>query len=183
MTTDIFNNYDVSKAYDYQEKFLKEMAKENGENPDEVTEEEIWERVGEEEREAWRLNVEENLMDFFSGKTVLMKGTVERWNGKGEGGEIGDFEKLLHDFLKDCDYVHIYDEDGHLFISASHHDGTNEAEVRILTEKGIELYEDWENCEGPFKNLSEREIHEKIMSSSSLSILPEYELWEENRGA
>ena len=183
MTMDIFNNYDVTAAYDCAKEFLMEMAEENEENPEEVTEKEIWEEVGEEEREAWELNVKENLMDFFYGKTVLLKGTVERWDGKGEGGKIGDFENLLQEFLKDCDYIRIWDKDDHLFVRGSHHDGTVEAEVRILTEKGIEIYEAWENYEGPFNDLSERELHEKIMNNNFLSVLPEYELWEENRGA
>ena len=49
MTMDIFNNYDVTAAYDCAKKFLLEMAEENEENPEEVTEKEIWEEVGEEE--------------------------------------------------------------------------------------------------------------------------------------
>lgn len=183
MTMDIFNNYDVTAAYDCAKEFLLEMSEENGEDPEGLTEEEIWEEVGEEERKIWELNVKENLMDFFFGKTVLVKGTVERWNGKGEGGEIGDFEDLLQGFLKDCDYIRIWDKDGHLFVRGSHHDGTVEAEVLILTEKGIEAYEDWENYEGPDSELDEREFHEKLVSDKTLAGIPDYAAWEGNRAA
>lgn len=182
MITDVFTNYGTNNVYNYAKEFLMKTKKENGKDPNEVTEEEIWEKVGKEEKEAWEVYVKENLINFFSGKTVIMKAAIERWNGKCKGAKIGDFGKLLQDFLKDCDYVHIYDKDGHLFINTSHNDGTNEAEVRILTEKGIELYKEWWYCKGPFNNLSEREIHQKIMRNNSYSVLPKYELWEENFG-
>lgn len=183
MTMDIFNNYDVTAAYDCAKEFLLEMAEENGEDTEGVTEGRIWEEVGEIEQEAWETNVKENLMDFFSGKTVLMKGTVKRWDGSWAGGKIGDFEDLLQGFLKDCDYIRIWDKDGHLFVRGSHHDGTVETEVLILTEKGIEAFEDWVNYEGPDSELGEREFHEKLVNDKTLAGIPGYAAREENRAA
>ena len=170
---DIFNNCDIEAAYDEAKDFLTDMAIENGESPDDVTEAAVWDQVREMEAEAWETDVE-SLIDFLSDKTVILQGTIGRWNGKGEGGKIGDFENLLQEFLKDCDYVRIYDDKGHLYISASHHDGTNSAEVRVLTEKGMELYDDWQEDEGPFRSLSEREIHTKIMNSDEFSEVPKF---------
>lgn len=171
--TDIFNNYDVDVAYEDAKDFLTDMAIENGESPDDVTEAEIWDRVREMEAEAWETDVE-SLIDFLSDKTVIFQGTIGRWNGTFPGGKIGDFEDLLQEFLKDCDFVRIWDKDSHLFVRGSHHDGTIEAEVRILTEKGIEIYEDWKNYEGPFNDLSEQELHTKIMNNDELSEIPKF---------
>lgn len=81
---------------------------------------------------------------------------------------------MLYEFIKDCDYIHIYDDKGHLYISATHHDGTNSVEVKILTEKGVELYDEWENDEGVFSNLSEMEIHTKIMNDNKFSEIPNF---------
>lgn len=171
---DIFNNYDVTLAYDTAKAFLTDMAAENGENPDDVTEQAIWDEVNEKEKITWEDDIEDGLIDFLSDKTVIFQSTIGRWDGAFPGGKIGDFDTLLYDFIKDCDYIHIYDDKGHLYISASHHDGTNSAEVKTLTEKGAELYEDWQDDEGPFSNLSEMEIHTKIMNSDEFSEIPKF---------
>ena len=172
--TDIFNNYDVALAYDEVKDFLTDMAAENGENPDDVTEQEVWDEVYEEEQIAWDEDVKNGLIAFLSDKTVIFQSTIGRWDGAFPGGKIGDFDTLLYDFIKDCDYIHIYDDKGHLYISAAHHDGTSSAEVKFLTEKGAELYDDWQEDEGPFRSLSEREIHAKIMNSDEFSEIPKF---------
>nr|DAQ41317.1 MAG TPA: hypothetical protein [Caudoviricetes sp.] len=171
---DIFNNYDFDVAYDSAKEFLTEQAIENGESPDDVTDSDVWDEVNETEQIAWDEDVQNGLIDFLSDKTVIFQGTIGRWNGNFPGGEIGDFDTLLYEFIKDCDYIHIYDDKGHLYISATHHDGTNSVEVKILTEKGVELYDEWENDEGVFSNLSEMEIHTKIMNDNKFSEIPNF---------
>lgn len=58
----------------------------------------------------WDEDVQNGLIDFLSDKTVIFQGTIGRWNGNFPGGEIGDFDTLLYEFIKDCDYIHIYDD-------------------------------------------------------------------------
>ena len=114
------------------------------------------------------------LLNFFGTKNkVLFAGSVGRWNGNFGGGDIGEFEDLYYKALKDCDYVKVYDNNGHLYITGSHHDGTNSFEVKVLTDKGEEYYENWNyGYSSRLDNLSEQEILKNIYERYSR--LPNY---------
>lgn len=43
---------------------------------------------------------------------------------------------MFYKAMTDCDYFRIYDENGHMYLTCSHHDGTNHFEIKIVTEKG-----------------------------------------------
>lgn len=135
----IFDNYSPWETYPDEE--VKEMLLESGNyTEDEITESDIWERRNW-EMKGWWDNEKEMLTNFFDGKTVMMFGGVGRWNGISKGFSVGDFWKLYNDIMKDCDYVKLYDENGHFYITCSHHDGTNCVEIRIVTDKGIDYLE------------------------------------------
>ena len=166
--TTIFDNSDVDLYYDTAKEFLIEEGWDEDDIPDDV----IWDEVGDEEARAWDDAVKYGLIPFLKGKTVLMTGKVQRWDGTCAGGRIGAFEDLFYAFTKDCDYVRITDEDGRLYIEAMHHDGTDSMEVRILTPHAKALYDDWEYDEGPFHALSERQLHSLFHDDSAYSKPP-----------
>ena len=129
----IYSNYDSN----FTDEDLKETAYINewiteGEEP---TDDQLY---------SWRILAEEdywadesvNLTEFFKGKTIMIFGSVGRWNGVSRGYDFGDFWRMFYDFTKDCDYWKIYDENGHFHIVCSHHDGTNHFEIRELNENG-----------------------------------------------
>ena len=151
--TTIFDNSDVTQAYEDAKEFLLEEG---------------WD----EEARAWDDDVKYGLIPFLKGKTVLMTGAIQRWNGTYAGGRIGAFEDLFYALTGDCDYVRITDEDGRLYIEATHHDGTDSMEVRILTPHAKALYDDWEYDEGPFHALSERQLHSLFHDDSAYSTPP-----------
>ena len=97
----------------------------------------------------------------------LMCGDVGTWHGNFDGGcYINKFDDL-YKFWNDCDYIKVWDEGGHLYIKASHHDGNNYAELKELTCKGSEYarehYYD-----------SDQEVHEKLWNSTYYTRLPHY---------
>ena len=97
----------------------------------------------------------------------LLCGTSGRWDGTYSGGcYVKNFDDL-YKFWKDCDYIKVWDENGHLYFMASHHDGTNYAELKELTDKGHEYMNNhiWE---------SDREVHEKLFNSNFYTKLPHY---------
>ena len=166
----IFDNYDVSANYDY----ALENIIENGRytTAEEVPESEIWGEVA--FMEQINFEDEEAMMkDFFDGKMLLVCGSVGRWNGNFSAGKVIEYSELWKCWA-DCDYISIYDENGHFFIKASHHDGTNVFEVKVLTEKGAELFERWDYSWDIWENLSEREVHEKLWGNSKYTHIPHY---------
>lgn len=124
----IFNNYDI-------ESYL-EVAKENLiDNDEEITENNLYQEAAYIEQDDFETAMDE-LKGFFKNSPVLCIGTTERWYGKKTGcSPFDNFEHMWDAMTKDCEYFHIYDENGHLYIQCSHHDGTNLYEIKKLLPK------------------------------------------------
>ena len=177
MKNTIFNNYDVTAAYNFARDDLWEMREGRGENwdsIDDIPEREIWEEVNFLEQINWE-DAEAEMRDFFEGKTLLIRGTFGSWRGDLPSGKVIAYSELWKAWA-DCDYVEIYDEGGHFFIRASHHDGTNSYEVKILTEKGAEMWGNWENYYGNSRwdGLSEREVHDRLWKNAQYTHIPHF---------
>lgn len=102
-----------------------------------------------------------------SNTGFILCGTCGRWNGRYNGGcFVNNFDDL-YKFWKDCDYIKVYDENGHLYMKATHHDGTNYAELKELTNKGVEykVKHYWD---------SDEETHNVIFNNNFYSKLPHY---------
>ena len=63
------------------------------------------------------------------------------------------------DYLDNPDDVEIYDENGHLFIRTTHHDGSNLFEVKALTDAGLNAVEAFTEGRGRWYDLSKKELH------------------------
>lgn len=116
----------------------------------------------------------EMIKSFFEDKQLLVCGSCGLWYGRVDGGKVITVDNLS-DLWNDCGmcYIHLYDENGHFFVEVAHHDGTNCFEVKVLTEKGYEIYSDWE-YDYRYSELSEREIHEKLWNDSHYTHIPHY---------
>ena len=143
----IFDNYDPEEAY--PDKKIKEMLLEcDGYTEEEIYASDIQERRNWEMESWWDIE-QENITNFFKGKTIMISGSIGRWDGTRQGFNIGEFWHLFCEYTKDCGYWKLYDENGHFYITCSHHDGTNCYEVREITEKGEKYLDrcdcDWRN--------------------------------------
>ena len=161
----IYNNYNLWEDY---EEDAREMLEERGNSN--LSENDIWDEINFIDEVNWE-NEKENLEDFFSEGTWILRGCVGRWDGNYQAGTIfTDFMEMFYKATRDCDYVHIYDENGHLYLRCSHHDGTNLYEIKKLTDKGIEYLENWEYNWDDKRN--ERYVHDQIMKR--YSVLPQF---------
>ena len=162
----IYNNYDLWG--DYEEDAREYFESTYGEQP---TEEELWNVIYSFDEDYWS-EIKNKLKEFFSEGTYILRGVVGRWNGAFEAGTVfTGFMEMFSKAAKDCDYVHIYDENGHLYLQCSHHDGTNLYEIKKLTEKGEQYLENWEYS-GWGDKRSERYVHDQIMKR--YSVLPHF---------
>jgi len=126
------------------------------------------------------------LADFFdghgnsknetAGNPIIAYGSIGRWDGVSTGfTAFKNLNAVLYGIdspFKDCEIDKIWDEDGHLHIEGSHHDGSVSVELRQLTEEGIEAL--W-----TLENSNDDRDCEKAMSllrsaDSSLALLPRY---------
>lgn len=153
----LFDNYDG--YYD----LAKESLTEDDER--EITDEVIWEYanlLSETEWEDFKINFE----SFMNGDTFILQGAIGRWDGIHRGGFTFNSFNELSKAWEDCAYIKVYDENGHLYIDCSHHDGTNHYEIKQLNDKGEDYlnnhyYDD------------EREVHDKLMKAP-YSVLPRF---------
>lgn len=152
----IFQNYDLE---DYENEY-KEMFNEEDED---FSESAMWDWV----YEMASIDFDEALttLDNFFDNEVIAFGNVGRWDGVYSGGNVfSDFKKALYAMIEDCDYVKIYDENGHLFVHCTHHDGSCTFEVKELTKKGEEYYDRWEYS---YDNRTKEDCHKQLIKRYS----------------
>ena len=155
----IFDNYDLWEQYPDDD--LKEMAVECEwvDEDDEITDEMLNDWRYEQSEFDWD-NAKYELTKFFEGKTVGYFGSVGLWHGVYKAGQIGEFWKLFNEAIEDCWYWKFYDENGHMYLTCSHHDGTCHFEIKEVTDKGTEYLNRWEYNYDDKR--SEQAVHNQI---------------------
>jgi len=164
----IYSNYNLDEMYADARQYLIDEC-ECAEPSDDA----VWDEIMNEDALNWDCEKYE-LNKFFKDKYCIFVGTVGRWDGTYEGGKIGKFWDLFYSALTDCHYFELYDEDGHLFLHGSHHDGDVSFEIKILTDKGYNFSENWSYSYDKKYDYSLQEMHNKIMNCSFLSRLPHF---------
>ena len=141
----IYNNYDLCETY--PDKEIKEyFMEESGYEEDEITDEMIWEERHFLDEINWEEEKERLEKFFLDGNKWILFGTVGRWDGLYRAGTLFDtFDDFFYKATKDCAYWKFYDENGHLYLTCSHHDGTCHYEIKEVTDKGIEYLDNWED--------------------------------------
>lgn len=82
--------------------------------------------------------------EYNNDTECVVIGSVGRWNGR-FNIEVSYFDTLkdaIFKCIEKCDYYTITEENGVINVTARHHDGSNEFEIRRLTKLGIEAYEE-----------------------------------------
>ena len=168
-----FDNYDTD--FFCTEDDAREIIMENingcydeYESKDDISNDDIWQEINEQEQFAWELFKEE-INECMKDTTYLLCGTVGRWNGIGKGGAfVETVEDIVNGFGQDCDYFKFYEQNGHFYVKCSHHDGTNYAELKRVSDRGMEYYRNNEY------EKYERELHETMWKSNFMTSLPHF---------
>lgn len=164
----IYDNYNLWNDSNVKEAKEVLLERDGNENP---SDNDIWDELNDEDNINWKEEKYELLKFFDDGSTWILRGTNGRWDGSHEAGTIfTDFMEMFNKAMKDCDYVKLYDENGHFYFQCSHHDGTNCYEIKKLIENGIKYLENWEYDWNDKR--SERYIHDQIMKR--YSVLPHF---------
>ena len=141
----IYDNYSLSD--NYPDDCIKEKLVDDGQydNEDDVSDEAIWKERYCQDEIDWD-NARYELDEYFKTCNKLIAfGSCGLWHGSYAGGFIfNTFDELIKKIGKDCDYFKFYDENGHLYMQCSHHDGTHSIEIKELTDKGIDYLNNWE---------------------------------------
>lgn len=95
----------------------------------------------------------------------LLIGTFGSWRGPKEGGKFINTVSDLLSCIQHLDNMEVYEENGHLYIKGSHHDGNDSYELKVLTEKGYRLAND-----NYFAH--DRKLHSTLFNYNFYSRLP-----------
>ena len=171
VTRTIYDNYALWEKY--PDKDIKEMLMEDGYEQDEISDDTIWNTRYRQDEIDWE-EAKYELTEFFknNGNKWMIFGEVGRWNGVYKAGTLFEtFDDFFYKAAKDCDYIHFYDENGHLYLTCSHHDGTCHYEIKEVTDRGLQYLENWEYGSINDKR-TERYVHTQIFNKYSR--LPRY---------
>ncbi|MBO5969197.1 MAG: hypothetical protein J6S14_11950 [Clostridia bacterium] len=169
-TRTIFNNYYDSDRWDEVQQFLFEnYADENDwEDANDVPDDEVWDQLYFEYDLDWE-DARHDLEKFMRDNgPLLVVGSLGLWYGNCAGGKICKDLRELSGAWEDCDYINIYDQNGHLYIKCSHHDGSNYFECKVLTEKGENYADDhsWD--------MDDQDLHKRLWNDSHYTHLPHF---------
>lgn len=141
----IYDNYALWE--NYPDNCIKEKLVEDGEydNAEEISDDAIWKERNMLDESDW-YQAKYELDEYFKDcKKLIAFGTCGLWHGNYAGGFLFDtFDELIKKIGKDCDYFKFHDENGHLYMQCSHHDGTHSIEIKELTDRGYDYYNNWE---------------------------------------
>lgn len=159
----IYSNYSLWGTYPDEE--VIEMLVENGTDKEEISDETIWKERYFLDEIDWE-DTKISLKEFFEGSKWILFGSVGRWNGVRDVGFIFEtFEEFFYKATEDCPYWHFYDENGHMYLRCSHHDGSCLYEIKELTDKGKQYLENWEDNWNDKR--SEEHVHTQIINKYS----------------
>ena len=167
----LFNNYDCNFD-EYKQDYI-----ENNEIEGDVSDQTIWDYISELEHIYWKDMLKE-LAHIDNYKKCIAFGKAGTWQGRCECGKIFDtIEDAINGIIKNCDYIKVWSENGHLYIQASHHDGTHNFEIKPLTYKGWGTWDSWNSsyCGKSLYNKSEYEVLDMLFNCNLFSRLPRVE--------
>lgn len=164
------NDENGKDKVDYTREYLfEEYAEAEGwKAEDDVPDDRLWDELytqSEWEWEDFKVEFGKFLEESYYG--FLLVGNCGLWDGRFEGGNyVNNFDDL-YSFWEGCRDIKVWDEKGHLYIKATHHDGTNYAELKELTCKGSNyaLNHSWD-CD--------RDVHKVLWNSNFYTRLPHY---------
>jgi len=164
----IYNNYYSSeKEADARKYLFDEHGEDEGwSKPEDVPDDKVYAEMAAQDDMDWDEESAE-LKKFIDKDYFLIVGTFGSWRGALPSGKLVRSYNDLSGAWRQCDYINIYDENGHLYIECSHHDGTNHYEVKRLTTKGYEyLQNGWRE--------HDQKAHEIAFNNNLFSALPHY---------
>lgn len=171
----LYDNYNLCLYYDQAKRKNKQL-----------TDDQIWGCINAQDQFCWD-GMMAIIQDYEKAHSIhywIAMGISEQWYGKCHGGIIcSSFEELLQKVGRDCDYFCIkVDQYGRLSIRCAHHDGTNNIQVKALTDAGASLWGAYTNSycshyawanpkryRAKYDNYTEEQMHKVLWDSKTYS--------------
>lgn len=103
------------------------------------------------------------LFDQVGRNYCVLQGKEGLWDGSHKAGFCGDIEEAVITMINNKDDFKFEDRDGQLWATAYHHDGHNEYHIKVLTDGGMNFYEDGVDI------LTREQLHDNLMTNDEYS--------------
>ena len=162
----IYDNYYDCERFDETRQFLFDNFAEDNDwqTVDDIPNDRVFDEMAFQDECRW-IDFKHEMDRLLEHNAYIMTGTCGRWDGPCSGGTFICSFSDFSDAVRHLDYLEIYDENGHLYIKGSHHDGDDSYELKRLTKKGYDLAES-----NYFAH--DRKLHTTIMKTNFYSALP-----------
>lgn len=164
---DSYNNYDF-------EEIKAELIADNDEP---ISDDYVYDLISQYQEDDW-----DEMMSYLKSVEKyhkwVMLGSAGTWQGSRECGQIYEnIDNAMSAITKDCGFIKVWSENGHLYVQASHHDGTHNVELKLITDKGWEIYDNWSssNCGASLDAKNCYQVFEMIFNCNFFSKLPRVE--------
>lgn len=157
--------------YDFEEE--KNLYIEMLDDAHDVTDNEIYEHISFIEQLEWE-TLKDTLTEMNpNGKWIVM-GNVGHWSGSHKGGNVFDGTDCLFNAIADSgERIKVYFEDDHLYFNAADHDGSSCMEIKALTDKGYNVYDNWNySYHSTIEDKSEYQVLEGLWGCNIYSKIP-----------
>lgn len=144
----LVDNYDATDNYTYED--YKEHCEANDVEPGEEDSTDYYDYVHSCVEQDFEI-LNEELDTYLETHTLVAYGSIGRWNGTHSGGYIVRNRKDFYSMSKDCDYYKVWQDREGFHLKMTHHDGSVNITMRLLTEKGLRYLD---NCERQYKDPS-----------------------------
>jgi len=82
------------------------------------------------------------LFDQVGRNYCVLQGKEGLWDGSHKAGFCGDIKEAITTMVNNKDDFRFEDRDGQLWGVTFHHDGCNEYHIKVLTDDGMDFYEE-----------------------------------------
>ena len=164
--TIIFDTYYDSEREKETREFLFEDYPDEWTSPEAIPEQRVLDEIELQNCELWE-DITDCLASLLDEDCYLLTGYLGSWRGNLDGGKFIKSIDYFLDVTEHLNDIKIIDQNGHLIIEGSHHDGSDRYELKKLTRKGYELAN-----KNYFAN--DRELHNTIMKTNFYSALPRF---------
>lgn len=132
----LYSNYQSDMDEEYMKEYYQLYLKEIEKTEEELPFDDFIEETREFEYEAFFDNIR---YSPYSKCSFVILGTLGLWNGNKTivPMKVDNLYSAIYKCIKSSNYFKVKQVNGHVEISASHHDGINTFQIYLLNDKGI----------------------------------------------
>ena len=115
--------------------------------------------------------IKDTIKELINDQLIIIYGNIKLWTGISEIFRIDYTDNIFDLIIQNCDDFSIYFENDNLYIYGIHHDGYIQICLQVLTNIGLNIYNQWNNNLN-YTNFNNQEIIKYIIDNHYVRNIP-----------